>query len=71
MCPEGTQRLVRADIGCCFLSPDVLLTGLKRQNKGFTPVAVYRSADYAARHFADQVAPRRHKSEIRTAESQR
>src|SRR2546423_15722083 len=65
---ERQQRLVGGDVGGRLLSPDVLLTGLKGQDIAALARGVYRLADDAPRHAADEFVARSEESVMRAGE---
>ena len=67
---ECAKRLVGADIGAGLFTPDVLLSGLERQNERTVSPVVVGLADDPARQLAHELGRCRHKAKVRSAIAQ-
>src|SRR5436190_21631391 len=65
---ERQQRLVGRDVGGRLLAPDVLLARLQGQDIAALARGVYRFADDASRHAADELAARGEEAIVRAGE---
>lgn len=70
-CNVGQEGLSSADIGCSFLSSNMLLSGLQRHSVGKFVVSIDRSSNDSSRHFPHILLSGWEKSRVRTAESHR
>ena len=64
---ERKQRLIRRDVGGGLLAADVLLARLQGEDIAAFTRGVYRLADDASRHAADELLARREEAVVRTA----
>ena len=66
---QRAQRLVRADVRCRLLAPDVLFARGKRQDEGSLSFLILAHADEPSGHLPDKLLTRCQKSHMRAAET--
>src|SRR5262245_44031293 len=68
---QRTQRLIRTDVGCRLLAPNVLFTGGQRQHEAGSTGIVLAHTDEPARHLPDVSFACCQKTDVGSSETER